>query len=197
MEHWKREFLYQIKQGIPPERACRSAAGMSLKEVLDAREADPNFAYAWEAIAPIEDGDAKGAARILTPITLEALLWAQCDDKRAAAYFNLTPEEFLEKVSKDSGLKRVYDTAREAGLAALQMAQMDQAMSGDKTMLTFLGKNYLGQAEKTESKVVVENQLQDTRELARAVLHLFAENNLIASPIIDVVPKDVIELEPE
>lgn len=187
MEHWKREFLSQLKQGVPPDKACRSAAGMPLSQVMQAREDDPNFAYAWDAIAPLEEP--KGPSRELTAASLEDLLLAQVSDAQAAAYFSMTDKEFTEAIKKPH-LKRVYDTARQAGLALLQTAQFKEAISGDRQMLTWLGKQHLGQADKAENKVVHEVEV-DLAELGRRMKYLIDEADEAAGRIIDLIPVEV------
>lgn len=151
MERWKKDFIMGLKAGKPAEACARLYAGMSLARVHELRELDPDFAGAWDAVSePDEVIDGAVIRRALTPGALEAILWAQCSDEMAAAYFGLRTEEFTVRVSDDAALKEVYETARTGGRAALQKAQFEAAMSGDRTMLTWLGKQHLGQADKVE-----------------------------------------------
>lgn len=59
-------------------------------------------------------------------------------------------------VSRDTIERRCrkeIDLGREKGNASLRKKQWEMAMAGDKTMLIWLGKNRLNQADKAESKV--------------------------------------------
>lgn len=47
-------------------------------------------------------------------------------------------------------LKAFIEKARSVGARSLRKAQWDKALEGDVKMLTFLGKNYLGQRDQPE-----------------------------------------------
>ena len=198
MKQWQREFIAQLKMGIPPERACRSAAGMSLKEVLDCKEADPEFSNAWDDVSDPFGGRGRSVARAMTGETLEALLWAQCDDEQTAAYFNLETGEMLAKIENDPELKRIHKLARKGGQAQVKMLQMNEAAAGNGQMAIWLGKQYVGQADKQDHTMKVEAVPMDTAELARRLLVLLEENNLTTNhllpPPIDVQFKEIIEV---
>jgi hypothetical protein len=54
---------------------------------------------------------------------------------------------------------------RAVGLDMLKVKQYQTAMQGDKTMLVWLGKQYLGQSDKMESKEVVRTETHDLSKL--------------------------------
>jgi len=60
----------------------------------------------------------------------------------------------------ESTMQRHFDTQLKSGRGSLRRslrkAQVDRALAGSDTMLIWLGKQYLGQAEKTETKASVD-----------------------------------------
>lgn len=192
LTQWKREFLSQLKMGVPPEKACRSAAGRSLREVQDERENDPFFADAWDAITDPDAGRGKALSRVLVGETLEALLWAQCTDEQAAAYFNLELPEFLEKIEADPELKRIHKLARLGGQAQLRMAQMNEASAGNTAVQIHLAKHVLGQHDKIDQTVRHEVPDIDSREMAKQLLFVLREGGLTLDQVIDA---DYTEVE--
>lgn len=151
MQRWKQDFIDGLRQGKPADLCARIYAGQPLVVVHAARESDPEFADAWDhAAEQAEIAASLASKRTLSPGALEALLFAQCSDDRVAGYFGMTHEELMEQVEQDDELKAVYETSRAGGQAAIQLSQFEAAMAGDKSMLTFLGKQYLGQSDKVE-----------------------------------------------
>lgn len=45
------------------------------------------------------------------------------------------------------GIQEIYQSAKKEGLIQLKQAQFEAAIAGDRTMLTHLGKEYLGQGK--------------------------------------------------
>ena len=85
---------------------------------------------------------------------VDNLLKAQCDGVGIAGILGIHPntlylaveEEFKISFSEYSAQKR------SEGKELLRAKQFDAAMSGDKTMLVWLGKQYLGKKEKSENE---------------------------------------------
>ena len=72
------------------------------------------------------------------------------------------PRDRLMKRIKDSGFKSWDDFFTQHssdGRASLRRRQFDMAMSGDKTLMIWLGKQVLGQADKVESVVESTSQI--------------------------------------
>lgn len=196
MLHWQREFIAQLKMGTPPDKACRTAAGMSLKEVLDCKESDPEFSNAWDNVIEPEGGRGRQAVRHLTGQSLEALLWSQCSDAQAAAYFNMTTGEFLERIEADPELKKIHGLGRLAGQAQILMEQNETAAGGHAQMQIWLGKQYVGQADKIDTTTKHEVVPMDTAELARRIMFLLEENNMKVNDFltIDAKATEIIEV---
>lgn len=70
---------------------------------------------------------------------IEIISWFRCSDK--------TLEQWCHD-TYGKGFSEVFKEKRSDGLRSLRRKQFEVAMSGDKTMLIWLGKQYLGQAEK-------------------------------------------------
>ena len=84
----------------------------------------------------------------------EKLCAIQCTREEIAAWFNCsidTIERSVKKKYKET-FAAVFAQKRRNGHISLRRKQFETAMSGDKTMLIWLGKQYLGQSDKTEIK---------------------------------------------
>lgn len=74
----------------------------------------------------------------------------QCTLKEIASWFDCSEDTIERRVKEHSGLKFAdyYAQKRGKGLVSLRRKQYEVALAGDKTMLIWLGKQYLGQSEK-------------------------------------------------
>ena len=91
----------------------------------------------------------KGGRGNLAPVDPEAvriLAATQAPVRRIAAVMNCD-EKTLRNRFRD-----VIELGREAGLSKLQQRQWQAAMDGNITMMIWLGKQYLGQSDKSEVK---------------------------------------------
>lgn len=96
---------------------------------------------------------------------VDKYLQAQCDGVGIAGLLGIHPntlyrlceEKFKISFSEYSAKKRGE------GKELLRAKQFQLAMEGDKTMLVWLGKQYLAQREKTESDITI-NDNQETKE---------------------------------
>lgn len=90
-----------------------------------------------------------------------------------AATLGITEDTLYNRCKTD--LKQDFSAYRQEKLAKgdelLKSKQFQVAMSGDKTMLIWLGKQRLGQADKNESKVDL-----DVRNLSDAELEAIAKS---------------------
>lgn len=198
MLQWQREFLAQLRSGVPAEKACRSAAGKSLADVMECKETDAEFSNAWDDITDPEGGRGRQTVRHLTGQSLEALLWSQCTDEQTAAYFNLEVAELMSKINADPELKRIYKLGRLAGQAQILMHQSESAAAGHVPMQMWLGKQYIGQAEKIDHHATIETKPMDTTEIARRLMFVLAENKIPLNQILPTPEKtEVIDVQPE
>jgi hypothetical protein len=98
----------------------------------------------------------KKLGRKPTPIDLtevRKLAQMQCTDSEMAAWFNLTRQAFSIRLQKSAELRECVDRGRESGKASLRRMQWQAAEGGDRTMLVWLGKQYLGQSDKQQNEV--------------------------------------------
>lgn len=82
----------------------------------------------------------------------EKLCQMQCTREEICCWFNIT-DKTLDRWCKDTyncRFSAIFAQKRGVGRISLRRAQMQQALSGNTTMLIFLGKNYLGQTDKQE-----------------------------------------------
>lgn len=92
------------------------------------------------------------AGRPYKPINWELvdeLLEAGCPGSEIAPHFNMHHQTFLDRVVKEKGMLFTEYAAImfEKGNSHLRKAQHDKAISGDNTMMVWLGKNRLKQRE--------------------------------------------------
>ena len=94
-------------------------------------------------------------------------LEAGCNGVEIAAVLGVNPETLYRACKRDQKVDFVVysQEKRSSGDSLLRMAQFKQAMSGDKTMLIWLGKNRLKQSDKSEvsSTVNMTSTIEDVR----------------------------------
>ena len=95
---------------------------------------------------------------------------AQCNGAAIARLLGVDPETLYRRCQQDHKVDfGEYSAQKKAsGQELLRRKQFDTAMAGDKTMLIWLGKQYLGQTDKNET-TIKEADLDAAidRELAR------------------------------
>lgn len=86
---------------------------------------------------------------------VEKMLQAQCLGTEIAAYFDMHPDTFYRRVKEKHGIgfTEYSRQKKDTGKMKLRMAQMKAALNGDKSMMVWLGKNYLDQKDKVEKEI--------------------------------------------
>ena|SRR5271165_2700942 len=81
---------------------------------------------------------------------LDALCMAQCTLAEIAAHLGVSDDTIERAVSRERGLSfaEYFEQKRKGGFASLRHNQYQVAMSGNVTMLIWLGKQWLGQSDK-------------------------------------------------
>lgn len=94
---------------------------------------------------------------------VDNLLKAQCDGVGIAGILGVSPDTLYRACQEEHNIGFAdYSAQRKSeGKELLRAKQFDSAMSGDKTMLVWLGKQYLGQRDKTEN----ENKNTDVQQI--------------------------------
>jgi AraC-like DNA-binding protein len=82
--------------------------------------------------------------------TFDRLCEVQCTLAEIAAHFGVSEDTIERAVKREHGVSFAdyFGEKRKAGFISLRRRQYELAMAGNATMLIFLGKQYLGQADK-------------------------------------------------
>ncbi len=90
---------------------------------------------------------------------VDNMLSYHCTGTEVAAIIGMHPNTLYRVCEEVHNISfSDYSTQKKAnGKQLLRQKQFDVAMSGDKTMLVWLGKQYLGQADKMEQTATVTN----------------------------------------
>lgn len=91
---------------------------------------------------------------------MDRLLEAGCIGVEIAAYFGIHPRTLAARVKKEFGVTfSTYAMKKRArGDSLLRAKQFQTAMKGDKTLMIFLGKQRLNQADKTINQHVISSE---------------------------------------
>lgn len=83
----------------------------------------------------------------------EKLCESQCTEKEIAAHFGVSVDTLQRAIQRElgCGFADYFAEKRQRGFVSLRVKQFSLAMNGDKTMLVWLGKQYLNQRDKMES----------------------------------------------
>ena len=79
---------------------------------------------------------------------IRALAAAHCDDIEAAAFLGMLPDEFRLFLLANKRSAQAFFSGPATGRATLKVAQLKAAKAGDGRLLVWLGKQWLGQADK-------------------------------------------------
>jgi len=87
-------------------------------------------------------------------VKFDELCELQCTLKEFANHFNCSEDTIENKVKQTHGMlfSEYFNLKRCRGFISLRRKQYEAAMSGDRAMLIWLGKQWLGQSEKLESE---------------------------------------------
>jgi hypothetical protein len=81
---------------------------------------------------------------------LEKLASLMCTDADMAGFFGLARETFARRKAKTKAMQDAIERGRSKGRVSLRKSQFDRARAGDRTMLVWLGKQYLEQKDRVE-----------------------------------------------
>jgi hypothetical protein len=93
--------------------------------------------------------------------TFEKLCHLQCTQTEIMGFFDIGTKDTLnERIREIYGeehcFSTIYEQKSQSGKIAIRRKQMQVAESGNATLLIWLGKQYLGQSDKTEVKASAE-----------------------------------------
>lgn len=94
----------------------------------------------------------------------DKLCQLQCSLREIASWFECSEDTIERRVKEVHSIDFAdyFDQKRGKGKIALRRKQYEVALSGNVTMLIWLGKQYLGQSDKQEVKHDTENDLNFT-----------------------------------
>lgn len=83
---------------------------------------------------------------------LGKLAQMQCTQSEVAGWFEVSEDTIERRIREETGLTfaEYLREKGEGGKSALRRVQMQTALKGNPTMLIWLGKQYLGQTEKSD-----------------------------------------------
>jgi len=81
---------------------------------------------------------------------VEKLASYHCEDQEIAAFFDVDPKTVQRRKKDDPAFLSAIEKGRDKGKLSLRRWQFDAAKTGNITMLIWLGKQYLGQADKAD-----------------------------------------------
>ena len=88
---------------------------------------------------------------------LEKLGLMHCTQAECAAFFGVAEETLCRVLKRSAAHRDAYERGLQKGKMSIRRKQYELAMTGDKTMLIWLGKQLLGQVDKAETKHVGED----------------------------------------
>ena len=171
LHNWQIQYISKLRTS-QTEESIIAELRISRDLVDEAIRENPAFAKAVETAS---SGIGSG---VLCREELDRIRTAQVSEQRTAGYFGMTVDQFRAAMKENPELGKINEMAPLKGQALIQVGQYEAAVTGDTDMLKWLGKNHLDQAEKTETKVTVE-EITDPRELAKRMAFLNAKAGLI------------------
>ncbi len=133
------------------------------------------------------------ANRPLIPIDWKKaneLMISGCMGTEVASFFGMSPDTFYRRVEDEFGVTftQYLQEKRETGNSLLRTKQYQKAMSGDNTLLVWLGKCRLKQRENDDRELSVKEQtIEDTLQRAK----LKAENIELRKLLIESQARNV------
>ena len=101
----------------------------------------------------------------ISPTTLEQLGRISATLEEVGMFFGVNERTIRYRLKSDADLRDAWDKGRAQGRVSLRRKQMELAMSGNATLLIWLGKQLLGQREPDR----VEPTQDQTHEKARQI----------------------------
>ena len=109
---------------------------------------------------------------------VDKYLQAQCDGVGIASLFCVHPNTLYElcKVDKKMSFSEYSAIKRSEGKELLRAKQYQKAMSGDKTMQIWLGKQYLNQTDRRNISITDDIDKTREREIFLSKMRRVSEN---------------------
>lgn len=88
----------------------------------------------------------------------------------AAYILGVSRKTLHQKMNTDKEIRLAWEAGRAKIRCALRKRQLDEALNGNTAMLIFLGKNYLGQADKKETKATISDMTPNADKIPLNVI---------------------------
>lgn len=108
---------------------------------------------------PKADGETGAKIKDIDFRDFEKCCQMQCTQEEIAGWFEIDEETLVRRVTEhyNKSFSEVYKKYSAGGKCSLRRRQFRRAQNGDRVMMIWLGKQYLGQSEKVEQKVTEIN----------------------------------------
>jgi len=79
----------------------------------------------------------------------------QCTKLEIASFFDMSDDTLSRRVKEsfDCTFAELYDQKKLRGRVSIRRKQYEMAMAGDRSLLIWIGKNWLGQSDKLEQSI--------------------------------------------
>ena len=91
----------------------------------------------------------------------EKLCSIECTKEEVCAYFDIDDKTLEARLKEQyqAGFSEVYRSKKKRGRISLRRKQYEVALSGNPSMLIWLGKNYLSQTDKIKEDTTVKSKI--------------------------------------
>jgi len=105
--------------------------------------------------------------------TLDKLMRIQCTEEECASFFDIDVKTLKARIKEEYGVSfsQYFEQKSKKGKVSLRRKQWEVALSGNVTMLIWLGKQYLGQTDKNELsggtepiKIIIEDADKESKK---------------------------------
>lgn len=108
---------------------------------------------------PKHEGETGARIKDIDFADFEKCCQMQCTQEEIAGWFEIDEETLVKRVTEhyNKSFSEVYKKYSAGGKCSLRRRQFRRAANGDRVMMIWLGKQYLGQSDKVEQKVTEIN----------------------------------------
>ena len=127
-------------------------------------------------------------------VSAQRLCESHCTHAEIAYKLDIALNNLNDRCIVEQGMtfSEFYNKNKHAGKANIRAVQYSKALKGDNTMLVWLGKNNLGQSDKTEVDIHVKPYVIESPD-GREVIKLGVKDTAAIEGEVD--PADVIDVE--
>lgn len=115
-----------------------------------------------------------GSKKTVDWAQVDSLLGIHCTQEEICAVLDISEDTLTTRCKEDHRctFSEYSKTKRRVGRTSLRRRQYQVAMSGDRAMLIWLGKNWLKQSDKIEQKVEISEEDPEVIEMAKQLIEM-------------------------